>query len=152
MPCLGQRLIQNDRPEALIDEVAALVHYQVDHQSAVRKLMLKAAISVLNAIKPDAVRHVVSDLLPKFADALDPLFQEFHRTRGGDFSEFLQDHQEETVNALISVTDQRAESFGHVAVSKVYARLRPTAKNEVSAALPALSIILSAHLNRPAGR
>ena len=147
MPSLAQRLIQNHRREQLIDEVSDLVHFQVENQTGLRRLGLKAAIAVLNAIQSNAVRHVVSDLLPKFADALDPLFQEFHRSSGRDFSDFLRQHPEETVNALISVTDERAESFGHAAVSKVDARLRPTAENEVRAALPALSIILANHLD-----
>lgn len=146
MPTLAERLLVDDRRDSLIAHCVALVQTQVDAQGTVRRLALKAGIAVLNAIRPDALTHVVSDLLQQFTHALDPLYQRFHATSGHDFSQFLQAHPDEAVVALITVTDARAELLGSVAVRKAYGRLRPGAEHEVRAALPGLSRILAAHL------
>lgn len=146
MPTLAERLLVEDRRETLIARCVALVEHQVDSQGTVRRLALKAGIAVLNAVKPNALHLVVSDLLHEFTHALDPLYQQFHLSSGRDFSHFLQHHPDEAVSALIAVTDQRAEKLGSAAVRKVYGKLRPTAETEVRSALPGLSQIISEHL------
>lgn len=147
MPTLAEHLLVEDRRETLVASCVALVEQQVDSQRAFKRVTLKAGIAVLNAVKPNALHLVVSDLLHEFTHALDPLYQRFHQASGRDFSHFLQHHPDEAVSALIAVTDQRAEKLGNAAVRKVYGRLRPTAENEVRSALPGLSQIISAHLD-----
>lgn len=146
MPTLADRLLVTERRQTLIERCVALVEHQVDAQSTMRRLGLKAGIAVLNAIKPNALHLVVNDLLREFTNALDPLYQQFNQASGRDFSEFLQHHPDEAVSALIAVTDRRAARLGNATVRKVYSRLRPTAEHEVRSALPGLSQILAAHL------
>ena len=150
MPSLAERLLVEDRRDSLITSCVALVEQQVNSQPAVKRVAMKAGIAVLNAIKPNALYLVVSDLLQEFTYALDPLYQQFHHDSGRDFSHFLQHHPDEAVSALIDVTDQRAEKLGSSAVRKMYGRLRPSAEAEVRAALPGLSHIIAEHLAQPA--
>ena len=108
--------------------------------------MFKAGIAVLNAIKADAVRHIVIDMLPRYTDALEPLFEQFHCSGGEDFSDFLLTHRETAAAALLTVTDARVRSYGNAAVATVYAGLRPSAEQEVLRALPELAALLGQHL------
>lgn len=146
MPTLAERLLVEDRRDSLVTCCVALVEQQINGQSALKRVAMKAGIAVLNAIKPNALHLVVNDLLHEFTHALDPLYQQFHHASGRDFSHFLQHHPDEAVNALIAVTDQRAAKLGNAAVRKVYGRLRPAAETEVRSALPGLAQIISEHL------
>lgn len=150
MPTLAERLLLEHRRAILVERCVELVERQVDSQATVRRLALKAGVAVLNAVKPNALYLVVSDLLHEFTHALDPLYQQFHDAGGDDFSEFLQRHPDQAVHALITVTDQRAMAMGNAAVRRAYGRLRASAETEVRSALPGLSQILSDHLARSA--
>lgn len=150
MPTLAERLLVIERRESLVTRCVALVEHQINNQSAIKRVAMKAGIAVLNAIKPNALHLVVNDLLYQFTHALDPLYQQFHQASGRDFSQFLQHHPDEAVSALIAVTDQRAKKLGNSTVRKLYGRLRPTAEAEVRSALPGLSQIIAEHL-APAG-
>lgn len=146
MPTLAERLLVEDRRDTLIARCVTLVETQVDRQGTVRRIALKAGIAVVNAIRPNALSLVVSDLLHQFTHALEPLYQQFHIASGRDFSQFLQMHPDKAVQALIAVTDARAEQLGNAAVREAYRRLRPGAGREVRAALPGLSQIIAEHL------
>ena len=145
-PRFRQRLLAASHHGQLVDECTALVEHRINQQPTVRKLMFRAGIAVLNAIKADAIRHIVNDMLPRFADSLDPLHQRFEASGALDFSEFLICHRSDAVEALLGVTDRRVQSYGNSAVVAVYASLRPSAEHEVDLALPELSRILNRFL------
>lgn len=146
MPTLADRLLVPEQRNTLIQRCVALVEHQIDSQSTMRRLSLKAGVAVLNTVKPNALHLIVNNLLGEFTDALNPLYQRFNEAGGGDFSEFLQHHPDAAVSALIAVTDERAARLRNATVRRLYGRLRPTAETEVRAALPGLSRILAEHL------
>lgn len=146
MPTLAARLAVDAPSDALVTDCVGLIDKQVNTHGAIRRVALKAALAVLDSLKPNALRLIVADLLPRFAAALDPLYQRFNLSGGQDFSQFLDAHSEEAVAALLGVTDARVAAIDHGGVTAVYKKLRPSAQNEVRAAVPGLGTIISSHM------
>lgn len=97
---------------------------------------------MLNAVKPNALHRVVSALLPDFADALDPLYQQFMQSQREDFSRFVDENSATATRALIGVPDRRMQASRNAGVQAAYARLRGAAEDEVRSALPGLAQLL----------
>ncbi len=145
---LAQHLLAPDHHQCLVDDCTRLVERRIARQGTMRRLMFKAAIAVLNAIKANAVRHIVIDMLPRFAYALEPLFVQFRASDIEQFSDFLLNHRESVATALLSATDTRVQSYGNSTVIAIYGRLRHSAEQEIELALPELAQVLGRHLAR----
>ena len=65
-----------------------------------------------------------------------------HRLRAGDFGDYLVKHGDEVSEALLSVTDRRAETSTRPTILKAYKTVRGGASKHVTAALPALGALV----------
>ena len=64
------------KKSAVEDDCVALIDAEVADKGGLTGLAIKAGYKTVQGIKPGFVRQVVTDLLPEFARALDPLYQE----------------------------------------------------------------------------
>ena len=71
MPSLPEILNAADKKEKVVDDCLGLIDAEVADKGGISGLALKAGYSAVKGIKPGFIRHVVSDLLPEFAQALD---------------------------------------------------------------------------------
>jgi hypothetical protein len=99
---------------------------------------------VVKGIKPGFIRQVVSDLLPEFGRALEPLCAEAN-SKGRPVGEYLRDNSARAADALLSITDAKAQRAKSGAVKGAYERLRGSAKKNVEAAIPRLSRLIEKH-------
>lgn len=122
------------RPQA-VEALASVVESEVRDRSGISGVALKTAFKAVTAIKSDIVFKAVDYMLPDFADALDP----FWAARGGQpFGAYLSGRGAEAADALLNVTDKRANKPEHATIAKIYNSLRPKAQGMVEAALPRL--------------
>lgn len=151
MKTLAQTLLaDDDRRNALIASCVELIEQRVAARGPIRRLALSAGISMLNAIKPQALQQAVGALLQDFANALDPLYRQFQQSQSADFSRFMEQHSAAATSALIGVTDRRMQASRNAGAKATYARLRGIAEDEVRAALPGLARILDQRLKSDA--
>lgn len=146
MSTLAELLLVPHQRDALINDCVRLIETQVESRDAIRRLALKAGLSMLNSIRPNALNRAVSRLLPDFAAALEPLYQRFRQSGGSDFSLFLGQHSDQAVHALLGVTDQVAGKHPNATVRTVYDKFRSIAENEVRSALPGLAAIMARYI------
>lgn len=146
MPTLAELLLVPHQRDALISDCVSLIETQVESRGAIRRLALKAGLSMLNSIRPNALNRAVARLLPDFAAALEPLYQRFRQSSGADFSLFLAQNSDEAVRALLGATDQVAGKHPNARVRAVYDKFRSTAETEVRGALPGLATIVSRYI------
>jgi hypothetical protein len=154
MPRLADLLWAAPRREPLVKDCAQLIEGHVASRRGLKGIGLKTSFAMLKSLRPDAMPRALNALLPLFADALDPLFQEYSRAKGAaeeaakekDFSRFLQRHAQRTAAALLSVTDKRVESSKNQALKKMYARMRSSAESEVLDVVPGLADVMGRHL------
>ncbi len=130
---LAQILTDPARRPAAVDALAAAVEAEVQSRSGLSAVALKAGYKAVTSVKPDLVRKAVNRMLPDFADKLEP----FWASRGTTpFGEHLAANGAAASDALLQVTDERANKPDHAAVAKVYNGLRPKARGLVEQGLP----------------
>jgi len=95
-------------------------------------------------VKPGFVRKVVQALLPEFAAALEPI-REQAVTQGQPVGSYFSAHTQEVAEALLAVTDGRAQSSEHRSVKGAYAKLRGSARSNVESAVPGLGKIIETY-------
>lgn len=124
-------------PEVRPKVVAAcvdLIDREVASKGGLSGMAVKAGYAVIKAIKPGFVAQVVESLLPDFAAAMQPMYER----EGDNFATWAEGHRSEIADALLSVTDARAQKAKNATIKKTYERLRGSAREHVAAAVPNL--------------
>ncbi|MEZ6186203.1 MAG: hypothetical protein R3F62_14500 [Planctomycetota bacterium] len=140
--------INGQRPQ-VIQSCVGLIENEVSSKRGMMALPLKAGYKVLKGIKPGFVAHCVDFLLDDFCRAMDPYYATWTSkeaaSRGGLDRE-LAGQQEQVSEALLGVTDARAQRATNRTLKKLYEKLRPKAKEHVKAALPGLGRTLEPYV------
>jgi hypothetical protein len=102
---------------------------------------IKAAYAIVKAVKPGFVPEVITNLLPDFTSKLDPLYQQA-KTKNEPVSAFLGSRTGEVAEALLGITDARAQRASNQGLKSAYEKLRPTAKKHVEAAVPRIGRLI----------
>jgi hypothetical protein len=144
MPTLRQILETGDKRKAVVDDACKVLDLEVADKGGLAGLAIKGAYKVVQGISPGFVRQVVDHLLDDFLDALDPVYQEAV-SKGEPPGKYLRSQSGRVADALLAVTDKRAERAQRAMIKKTYDKLRPTAKRHVEDAAPRLSEMLERH-------
>jgi hypothetical protein len=144
MNSLKDHVNTNGRRQAVIADACGVLEAEVADKSGLGGIAIKAAYKLLKGIKPGFVAEVVDGLLDEFLDALDPIYQQALATEQKP-AQYIRDNKSRTADALLSVTDRRAESSRRAALKGAYEKLRPSAKRHVEAAAPRLADLVSRH-------
>jgi hypothetical protein len=107
-------------------------------------LPIKAAYAIVKAVKPGFVREVVDHMLDDFCKKLDPIYQAA-RAKNEPVSAYFNARQGEVAEALLAITDERAQRAKNQTLKSTYQKLRPTGKKHVEAAVPRLSRLVEKH-------
>lgn len=139
MPKLGE-ILEARKPE-VVEDCLQVIDAEVADKGGLSGLAIKAGYAAVKGVKPGFIKHVVGDLLPEFAAALDPMYQE---AKGA--SKKTGDHFRaapgRVADALLAITDKKADHSTSGVVKGAYGKLRGTAKKNVEAAVPRLSRML----------
>ena len=144
MGILTDLLTDPARRRAMAAEVAALIDAQVAGQGGLAGMALKAAFTMVRAVKPGIVAETAEGLLPAFAQALDPLLS--RRPEGMPWPSYFAAEAQGVLGALLSVTDERARRTSHQTLVKVYEKLRPAAEKHLTTALPAMAQLVERYV------
>jgi hypothetical protein len=153
MGALRDRLTDPNIQPAVLRACEDLVDAEVAAKSGLSGLALKGALGVVRAMKPGIISELMRHLLPEFATALDPIYDECVR-RAGDtgesagavFASRLEADPQGTADALLAVTDRRAERAKNATLKRTYVKLRASARDHVAAAVPAAGRALAPYL------
>ncbi len=144
MPNLTEALTGEPHKAAVVDDCLALIDAEVADKGGLTGLAIKAGYKTVQGIKPGFVRNVVSDLLPEFAKALEPIYQEA-KANGATVKEHFVSNTPRVADALLSVTDEKAKRAKRGLVKGTYDKLRGSAKKNVEAAIPRLAAMIEKH-------
>jgi hypothetical protein len=143
MPNLTQALTGESKA-AVVDDCLSLIDAEVADRGGLTGLAIKAGYKTVQGIKPGFVRNVVTDLLPEFAQALEPIYQEA-MANGHGVREHFTTNSERVADALLSITDEKAKRAKSGMVKGTYEKLRSSAKKNVEAAVPRLAAMIEKH-------
>ena len=126
---------------SIVEDVCRLVDEEVGKQRGIGGVAVKAGYKLVQGVKPGFVRKVVQALLPEFAVALEPIREEAV-AQGQPVGSYFSAHTQEVAEALLAVTDGRAQSSDHGSVRGAYGKLRGSARKNVESAVPGLGQII----------
>jgi hypothetical protein len=139
MSTLMDNLPLPEQRPAVIDDCCDLLDAEVKKKGGMSGLAVKAGYKVLKSLKPGAVRSAVDGLLDDFIDALEPFHEDFQKASGGSFGALLKGRSGEVAEALVRVTDRKADESKHKTLARGYRKLRPSAIKHVTEAIPGLA-------------
>ncbi|MCS6797421.1 MAG: hypothetical protein NZ898_02630 [Myxococcota bacterium] len=144
MPSLPELLTDERRKQTVIDECVQLVDDEVRDKTGISGLAIKAGYAAVKGIKPGFIRNVVRDLLPEFAAALDPIYQEAVG-RAEPIAGYFERNAGRVADALLAITDEKARRTTNGLIRGTYDKLRGTAKRNVEQAVPRLGRLVERH-------
>jgi hypothetical protein len=144
MATLREQLGSGDKRNAVIDDALKVLDQEVDDRSGITGLAIKGAYKVVKGIKPGFLREVVDAMLDDFLEALNPVYQEAVEKKK-PAGQHLIDNQGRVADALLAVTDRRAQQAQRQVVRSAYDKLRPMAKKQVEQAAPRMAKLLEKH-------
>ncbi len=133
---------------AVVADAGTLIDQEVARTAGLSGMAVRSAYRLLTGIRPGMVPHAVDGLLDPFADELDRFYQE-HLTTGKPLVDILSAQRTSMAEALLSITDDRAERTSQVALRRAYQRVRGTARGYVEAAAPGIAALIDAHTPSP---
>ena len=141
---LGDVLMDPQKRTAVIADSERMLEAEVASKSGLRGAAVKAGYSALKKLKPGIVTLALQRLLPAFAPVLDPHFQ--RGREAGDVRRHFTENAEPIAEALLAVTDAKAQNADNNVMKKIYSGLRGQAKQHTAAAMPAVADLIVRHV------
>ncbi|AKU15844.1 DUF6918 family protein [Luteipulveratus mongoliensis] len=140
---LAATLLEEQRRPAVVADLASTIDAEVSDKKGLSGAAVKAAYATAKKVRSDIAASATDRMLPDFATALEPFWADFGGA--GDFGSYLSGRGDEAADALLSVTDKRAEATSREALRKGYKSLRGKAHDNVKAALPRIGAVVQKH-------
>lgn len=135
-------LTPDTRPQVVVD-CQELLDAQVDSKKGVSSIAVKGAYGMVKAVRPGIIRDAVDDLLDQMVVRLQPFYGDYCSAGAvGSLPDYLAGRGDEVADALLGITDARAERSSRATIKKAYGKLRPQGKKHVQEALPAVGQLI----------
>lgn len=146
MSVLQEKLLSDETRPTVVNDCVQVVEDEVASKKGVSGLAIKGAFKALKAIKPGMVRSAVDGLLDEFVINLEPFYQRYlDAGKPGGIQQYLVQNQGEVADALLKITDGKAQTTSNKTLKKLYDKLRPQAKKQVESAMPRIGGMLAKH-------
>jgi hypothetical protein len=132
---------------SLVQDCATLVDEEVAQKSGLSGLAVKGAYGIVKRVKPGLIAEVVDKLLEAFVERLDPFYTDYKAQAGSQsLAAFWVGRSNEIANALLAITDERAERADNNVLKGAYKKLRPSGVKHVQAAVPGIARVVSKYV------
>jgi hypothetical protein len=142
MATLQDVLLTPENKPQVMDDCMTLIDQEVKGKSGISGTAVKLAYKTANTFASGYLHSMVELLAPDMIIQLEPFWADFAASGAGDFGDYLVKHGDEVSEALLSVTDKRAETSTRPTILKAYRTVRSGASKHVTAALPALGTLV----------
>jgi hypothetical protein len=144
MASLTDALTAPDKKAEVIEDCLALIDAEVGDRHGISGLVIKGGYGTVKGVKPGFIKGAVTDLLPEFATALDPIYQEALE-KSKPVADWFVQNSSRVADALLAITDAKAKKSKSSVVRGTYDKLRGSAKKNVEAAVPRLGKMIEKH-------
>lgn len=142
---LSESLLDDTKRPAFLADAKEVLDAEVSDKGGASGLAVKGGYAAVKKVSPTIVGDALESFIPRFVAQLEPFWSEYQASGAGSFADLLVSKQEEVSEALLSVTDERAESSSRPALTKVYNSMRSSAKKHVAEALPRVGALVQRH-------
>lgn len=137
---LNELLLNPDTRPRVISDAISLVETEVQGKGGISGMAIKTGYAAVKRFKPSLIPDAVDSLIDRFVDKLEPFYTEWAgQGTNGSFGDHLRSQSNTVANALLAVTDERAQQIQADLIKKTYDRLRPMGEKNVEAAVPGLA-------------
>lgn len=140
---LADAINDPSKKSGIISDCCTLIDEEVASKGGLSGLAVKAGYAAVKGIKPGFITEVVDKLLPEFAKAVDPIWEEGQKA--GNASAHFTSNKSRVADALLAVTDAKSKNAKSAVVRSTYEKLRGSAKKNVEDAVPRLGKLLEKH-------
>ncbi|MCB9678751.1 MAG: hypothetical protein H6737_26850 [Alphaproteobacteria bacterium] len=141
---LVEALADKNTKKAVIADSVQVIELEVADKGGLRGAAIKTGFATVKKIKPGILEAAVSQLLPEFAPAVDPFYA--RAREAGDVRGWFTKNADEIADALLAITDAKAERASNRVMKKVYSSLRGQAKLHTAAAMPRVADLIQRHV------
>ncbi|MFT3773843.1 MAG: hypothetical protein QM820_51395 [Minicystis sp.] len=127
----------------IITDCCTMIDEEVAAKGGLSGLAVKAGYAAVKGIKPGFIAEVVEKLLPEFAKAVDPIWEE--GKKAGKPVDHFTSNKSRVADSLLAVTDAKSKNAKSAVVRGTYEKLRGSAKKNVEDAVPRLAKLLDKH-------
>jgi len=128
----------------LIEDCTKLIDDEVQKKGGVSGFAIKAGYKLVKGLKPGFIPEATDKLIDAFADHLQPIANEATEKKQG-IAAYFEAERSRVAEALLHITDERAERATHKVVHSAYLKLRPTAKKHVEDAASGVGRLVEKH-------
>lgn len=134
--------------ESVVRDGLRILDEEIAKRSGIGGMAIKAAFKVVKNVQGGSLlEKAVRVLIPEFIDRLDPYYARFQEEgQGKTWEEYLRPNHDTVADELLNVTDRKIQGADNRAVRGAYEKLRPKAKKEVVASLPALTRMMEKYI------
>ena len=127
--------------QSVIKDSLKVLDDEVSRKSGLTGIAIKGAYKLIKKVQGGrALEKAIEALLPEFIETLEPYFERYQKDKPGvSLESFLEPDFHDIADGLLSVTDRKIREVDNNVVRNTYQKLRPKAKKEVVASLPALA-------------
>ncbi len=144
MGSLTEVIKDDARRRLVIDDCVNLIEAEVADKKGLSGVAIKAGYKTVKGLRPGTIPMAMNHLLDDFAEKVEPFWQTC-QAEGADPKRYFTQHGGEIANALLGITDARAARAKNKIIAKTYGKLRPTAVDHVTAAMPRFSELVKKH-------
>jgi hypothetical protein len=149
MPTLTEiLLIPGNRPKVVTDCVQ-LIDEEVASKGGLTGLAVKGAYALVKAVKPGFVNEAVDHMLDDFVKRLEPFWADA-QSKNEPVGPLMSSRAPEVADALLTISDERAQRTRNQGLRKAYDKLRPTGKKHVEAAVPRVGRLIGKYASAAA--
>lgn len=144
MPALQDLLTSDEKKATVVNDCLEVLEQEVADRGGLSGAGIKLGYAAVKNFRPGFVKNVVTDLLPEFAKALDPIYQEAKTSHRPIAAHFMS-NAGRAADGLLAITDAKAARSQNAVVKNTYDKLRGIAKKNVEAAMPRLGKLVEKH-------
>ena len=145
MPSIREQLQDPTKKEQIVDDCVVVLDAEVKDKGGLSGVAIKAGYKIVKDFKPGFVRNVITDLLPEFGDAVEPIYEEA-KASGKDVAQHFQAKKSDVAEGLLAITDAKAARSKNAIIKKTYDKLRKKAKEHVEVAAPRVGELIAKHM------
>jgi hypothetical protein len=144
MGSLAEVVTDDGRRRAVVDDCARLLDAEVSDKRGIKGMAVKAAFKAVKGVRPGMIPMSVDALLDDFATQIDP-FWDACQSSGTAPRSYFQQNGNTIANALLKITDDRAQKSTQRVLKGAYSKLRGQAVTHITQAMPRLADLVARH-------
>ena len=133
-----------DHRRAIVDDAAKMLDAEVNDKRGLSGKAVKLAFRAVKGVSPGMIPMSIDALLDDFCEAMQPIWEECQAS-GQAARPFFQARANEVSNALLAITDARADRSTQRVLKSTYGKLRGQAVKHISEAMPRLADLIERH-------